>query len=123
MTTRTRLHHIANCNCQIARFIHLLSRFVICAIGIRHLAISNFFFLVRSKSSRVRRRNRFLRSENVGRVRRARGLEAKLPRRAWRRLPMSPTQRAAIDQHFQFDAFQIEMNPEKLAAGKRIFRV
>jgi len=30
------------------------------------------------------------------------------------------TQRASIDEHFEFNAVQIEMNPEEFASGKRI---
>ena len=30
------------------------------------------------------------------------------------------TQCATVNQHFEFDAFEIEMNPEELAAGERI---
>src|ERR1041384_845031 len=32
------------------------------------------------------------------------------------------TKRATVDEHLELDAFQIEMNPEELAAGERILQ-
>src|SRR5215212_7877536 len=31
-------------------------------------------------------------------------------------------QDALIDEHFQLDAFEVEMNPEEIASGKRVFQ-